>query len=112
MKIVIDIDERDYEFIKSVRSIKKNSDTFQRIATDLFRAVQESREVKEKNEIDSSIESRNVIGGEPMYKLIECPNKTCIHYKNCCRVKNYNNGHGCNMFEDVKPKQYTHIGIG
>ena len=41
MKIVIDIDERDYEFIKSVKSIMKNSDTFQSIATDLFRATQE-----------------------------------------------------------------------
>ena len=42
MKVVIDIPERDYEFIKSVRSIMKNSDTFQRIATDLFMAVQEA----------------------------------------------------------------------
>ena len=39
MKIVIDIDERDYEFIKSVNSIMKNSDTFQRISADLFNAV-------------------------------------------------------------------------
>lgn len=29
MQIVIDIDEKDYEFIKSVNSIMKNSDTFQ-----------------------------------------------------------------------------------
>ena len=42
MKIVIDIDKRDYEFIKSTRCIMKNSDTFQRIATDLFKAVQEA----------------------------------------------------------------------
>ena len=39
MKIVIDIDKKDYEFIKSVRSIMKNSDTFQRISADLFKAV-------------------------------------------------------------------------
>lgn len=39
MKIVIDISERDYEFIKSVRSIMKNSDTFERLATDLFLSV-------------------------------------------------------------------------
>ena len=42
MKIVIDIDEKDYKFIKSVNSIMRNSDTFQRIATDLFKAVQEA----------------------------------------------------------------------
>ena len=42
MKIVIDIDEKDYKFIKSVGIIMKNSDTFQRIAVDLFRAVHES----------------------------------------------------------------------
>lgn len=41
MKIVIDIDEKDYEFIKSVNFIMKNSDTFQRIAADLFRATQD-----------------------------------------------------------------------
>lgn len=41
MQIVINIDEKNYEFIKSVNSIMKNSDTFQRIATDLFRATQE-----------------------------------------------------------------------
>lgn len=41
MKIVIDIDEKDYEFINSVKSIMKNSDTFQRIATDLFKAVKD-----------------------------------------------------------------------
>ena len=39
MKIVIDIDEKDYEFIKSVKSIMKNSDTFQRISASLFNAV-------------------------------------------------------------------------
>ena len=48
MKIVIDIDEKDYEFIKSVNSIMKNSDTFQRIATDLFKAVQEAEVSKVK----------------------------------------------------------------
>ena len=42
MKVVIDIDEKDYEFIKSVKRIMKNSDTFQRIATDLFNAVQDA----------------------------------------------------------------------
>lgn len=42
MKIVIDIDEKDYKFIKSVRRIMKNSDTFQRIITNLFKAVQEA----------------------------------------------------------------------
>ena len=42
MKVIIDIDKKDYEFIKSVRSIMKNSDTFQRIATDLFKAVQDA----------------------------------------------------------------------
>lgn len=41
MKVVIDIDERDYEFIKSIRSIMKNGSTFRRIATDLFKATQE-----------------------------------------------------------------------
>ena len=41
MKIVIDIDKKDYEFIKSVRRIMKNSTTFQHIAADLFRAVHE-----------------------------------------------------------------------
>ena len=45
MKIVIDIDERDYEFIKSVKSIMKNSDTFQRISVDLFNAVKTSEVV-------------------------------------------------------------------
>lgn len=39
MKIVIDIDDKDFEFIKSVKSIMKNSDTFQRISADLFKAV-------------------------------------------------------------------------
>lgn len=39
MKLVIDIDEKDYEFIKSVKSIMKNSDTFQRISADLFEAA-------------------------------------------------------------------------
>lgn len=39
MKIVIDIDKKDYEFIKSVKSIMRNSDTFQRISADLFNAV-------------------------------------------------------------------------
>ena len=48
MKIVIDTDEKDYEFIKSVKSIMKNSDTFQRIATNLFKAVQEA----EVSEVD------------------------------------------------------------
>ena len=48
MKIVIDIDKKDYEFIKSVRRILKNSDIFQRIAVDLFRAVQEA----EVSEVD------------------------------------------------------------
>ena len=47
MKIVIDIDKKEYEFIKSVRSIMKNSDTFQRIATDLFRATQEGTPLPE-----------------------------------------------------------------
>lgn len=41
MKIVIDIDEKDFEFIKSVKSIMKNSDTFQRISADLFMAVKD-----------------------------------------------------------------------
>lgn len=41
MKIVIDINEKDYKFIKSVRCIAKNGDAFQRIAADLFNAVQE-----------------------------------------------------------------------
>lgn len=45
MKIVIDIDEKDYEFIKSVNSIMKNSDTFQRISVDLFNAVKTSEVV-------------------------------------------------------------------
>lgn len=45
MKIVIDIDKKDYKFIKSVNSIMKNSDTFQRIATDLFKAVKTSEVV-------------------------------------------------------------------
>ncbi len=39
MQIVIDIDEKDYKFIKSVNSIMKNSDTFQRISARLFDAV-------------------------------------------------------------------------
>lgn len=42
MKLVIDLDEKDYKFIKSARRIMKNSDTFQRIAADLFKAVQEA----------------------------------------------------------------------
>lgn len=46
MKIVIDIDEKDFKFIKSVKSIMKNSDTFQRIYADLFNAVK-SGEVAE-----------------------------------------------------------------
>lgn len=45
MKIVIDIDEKDYEFIKSVKSIMKNGDTFQRISADLFDAVKNSEVV-------------------------------------------------------------------
>lgn len=45
MKIVIDIDKKDYEFIKSVNSIMKNSDTFQRISADLFNAVKTSEVV-------------------------------------------------------------------
>lgn len=48
MKIVIDIDEKDYKFIKSVGIIMKNSDTFQRIAVDLFAAVHEAEIYKEK----------------------------------------------------------------
>ena len=39
MQIVIDIDEKDYNLIKSVNSIMKNSDTFQRISVSLFNAV-------------------------------------------------------------------------
>ncbi len=42
MKIVIDIDKKDYEFIKSIRSIMKNSSTFQYIAAELIKAVQEA----------------------------------------------------------------------
>lgn len=42
MKLIIDIDKKDYEFIKSVRSIMKGSDTFQLIAADLFKAVQKA----------------------------------------------------------------------
>lgn len=49
MKLVIDIDEKDYKFIKSVRSIMKNSDTFQRIAADLFRAVHEAEAYEEND---------------------------------------------------------------
>lgn len=45
MKIVIDINKKDYEFIKSVKSIMKNSDTFQRISADLFEAVKNSEVV-------------------------------------------------------------------
>lgn len=45
MKIVIDIDKKDYEFIKSIRSIMKNSSTFQYIATELIKAVQEGEVV-------------------------------------------------------------------
>ena len=41
MKIIIDINEKDFEFIKSVRRIMKNSDTFQRISADLFMAVKD-----------------------------------------------------------------------
>lgn len=47
MQIVIDIDKKNYEFIKSVRRIMKNSDTFQRIAVDLFRATQEGTPLPE-----------------------------------------------------------------
>lgn len=54
MKIIIDIDERDYEFIKSVRSMK-NGDTFQRIAIDLFRAVHEAEVSETENERDHLI---------------------------------------------------------
>ena len=39
MKLIIDIDEKDFKFIKSVKRIMKNSDTFQRISADLFNAV-------------------------------------------------------------------------
>jgi len=46
MKLIINIDEKDFEFIKSVKSIMKNSDTFQRISADLFNAVK-SGEVAE-----------------------------------------------------------------
>lgn len=42
MKLIIDIDKKDYEFIKSVKSIMKNGDTFQRISADLFDAVKNS----------------------------------------------------------------------
>ena len=45
MKLIIDIDETDYNFIKSVRSIMKNSDTFQRISIDLFMAVKDGEVV-------------------------------------------------------------------
>lgn len=45
MQIVIDIDEKDYEFIKSVNSIMKNSDTFQRISVSLFNAVKDGKVV-------------------------------------------------------------------
>ena len=48
MKIVIDINEKDFEFIKSVKSIMKNSDTFQRISADLFRAVKDGEPLKNK----------------------------------------------------------------
>ena len=41
MKIIVDIDEKDYNFIKSVKSIMRGSDTFQRISADLFRAVKD-----------------------------------------------------------------------
>ena len=40
MKIVIDIDKKEYEFIKSIRRIMKNGSTFQQIAIDLIKAVQ------------------------------------------------------------------------
>ena len=39
MKLIININEKDFEFIKSVKSIMKNSDIFQRISADLFNAV-------------------------------------------------------------------------
>jgi len=39
MKLLIDIDEKDYTFIKSVVSIIPNSDTFKRIAIDLFKSA-------------------------------------------------------------------------
>ena len=47
MKLIIDINEKDFEFIKSFKSIMKNSDTFQRISADLFNAVK-SGEVAER----------------------------------------------------------------
>lgn len=46
MKIVIDIPEKDYGFIKSVRSIMKNSDTFERLATDLFLSVKNGTSIE------------------------------------------------------------------
>lgn len=39
MKLLIDIDEKDYTFIKSVVSIMPNSNTFERIAVDLFKSA-------------------------------------------------------------------------
>lgn len=41
IKIIIDIDEKDYKFIKSEKSIMKNGDTFKRISADLLKAVKE-----------------------------------------------------------------------
>lgn len=46
MKIIIDIDKKEYEFIKSIRSIMKNSNTFQHIATELIKAVQEAEVIE------------------------------------------------------------------
>lgn len=66
MKIVIDIDEKDYEFIKSVNSIMKNSDTFQRIATDLFRATQAGTSLSKG--------CGRLIDGDALYKLFEQDN--------------------------------------
>lgn len=45
MQIVIDIDEKDYNLIKSVNSIMKNSDAFQRISVSLFNAVKDGKVV-------------------------------------------------------------------
>ena len=69
MKIVIDIDEKDYKFIKSVNSIMKNSDTFQRIATDLFRATQEGTPLSKGH---GDLIDLNALKGE-LWWVTDCP---------------------------------------
>lgn len=76
MKLLIDIDEKDYTFIKSVVSIMPNSNTFERIAIDLFKSAKNGVPILSHNRL---IDADAFISSLIYSKLID--NATCGEIK-------------------------------